>query len=245
MVKRLGFYTHPKNSNPMNNNLYLYVDLAAISLPLLASFYKPYPFYKKWKGLFIGIFITGLIFILWDIYFTKIGIWGFNPAYLTGYYISNLPIEEILFFICIPYASVFTYFSYNNLLKSRPLKKAEPYMSYFLIVVLTLFGLLNIDKAYTSSAFLTCALTISLVKYSKVEWLDMFYLSFLTILIPFFIVNGILTGSFIEGEIVWYNNAENLGIRMGTIPFEDTFYGMTLLLGCTWFYEKYNNSTQP
>jgi len=49
-------------------------------------------------------------------------------------------------------------------------------------------------------------------------------------LIPFFIVNGILTGSFIENEVVWYNNDENLGIRLFTIPIEDTIYAFTLIL---------------
>jgi len=42
-------------------------------------------------------------------------------------------------------------------------------------------------------------------------------------LIPFIIVNGILTGTGIEGEAVLYNDAENLGLRMGTIPFKTAF----------------------
>ena len=34
-------------------------------------------------------------FIIWDSYFTKIGVWGFTPEYLTGFGLFGLPIEEI------------------------------------------------------------------------------------------------------------------------------------------------------
>jgi lycopene cyclase domain-containing protein len=64
-----------------------------------------------------------------------------------------------------------------------------------------------------------------------------FYLAYAVILIPFFIVNGILTGSFIEQEVVWYNNEENLGVRIGTVPVEDIFYGMLLILMNVVIYE--------
>ncbi len=62
------------------------------------------------------------------------------------------------------------------------------------------------------------------------ELLQSFYITFLFMLIPFFIVNGILTGTGIEGNIVWYNDEENLGIRLGTIPIEDTVYAFSMIL---------------
>ncbi|RZV65666.1 MAG: lycopene cyclase domain-containing protein, partial [Flavobacteriaceae bacterium] len=56
------------------------------------------------------------------------------------------------------------------------------------------------------------------------------YVTFLVMLIPFFIVNGILTGSFIEDQVVWYSDSEIIGIRLFTIPIEDTVYAFTMIL---------------
>ena len=61
-----------------------------------------------------------------------------------------------------------------------------------------------------------------------------FLVSYAICLIPFLIVNGFLTAI----PVVQYNDAENLGIRIYTIPFEDAFYGMLLVLMNIVIYEK-------
>jgi lycopene cyclase domain-containing protein len=211
--------------------LYLLLNIGTITVPLIASFYPKANFSKTWKAFFPAVAITAFFFIVWDIWFTKLGVWGFNPRYLIGIEVLHLPIEEWLFFFTIPYACVFTYFALNHLINKDYLKKHYKVITWMLIIVLMSFGIANLPKYYTCSTFLlTAAFLVILLYSSQGALLSRFYIMYIATLIPFFIVNGILTGSFIAEQVVWYNNAENLGIRLGTIPIEDSIYGMLLLL---------------
>ena len=95
----------------------------------------------------------------------------------------------------------------------------------FLMVIIR-----NHEKTYTLFNFGLLILALILALFDKTRLLNRFYITFLIILIPFFIVNAILTGTFIPGEVVWYNNSEILGIRLLTVPVEDTGYTFSLIL---------------
>ncbi len=213
------------------NYLYLLLDLGSISIPFLFSFHPKLKFYKYWKSLFLSIALTMLIFIPWDVIFTQNGIWGFNEAYFLEFRIFSLPIEEWLFFICIPYACLFTHYSLLYYFPEIKISvKATRLISLILVGILLITCLINYDKWYTIINFLYAIILIPIVLKTNVELLQKYFITFLVMLIPFFIVNGILTGSFIANEVVWYNNDENLGIRLFTIPIEDTIYAFTLIL---------------
>jgi lycopene cyclase domain-containing protein len=211
--------------------LYLAINISCLFIPLAFSFYRKANFSKKWKFVLPSILITAAIFIAWDEAFTRLGIWGFNSRYTLGLYIFSLPLEEILFFICIPYACVFTYFALTHLIKMDYLFRYQDRISISLVIVLVAIGVSTMDLAYTSFCFLiTAAFLICQGLILRPTYMGRFYFAFLFILIPFFLVNGILTGSFIEEPVVLYNNDENLNIRLGTIPVEDVIYGMLLTL---------------
>ncbi len=215
---------------------YLILDLLTISVPLIRSFEtEKVKFSQSWYALFPAIFVAGAIFIAWDVWFTSIGVWGFNDDYITGFRIFGLPIEEWSFFLVVPYACVFIYECLNYFIRQDLLKNVSKYISFALIVGLLTLGVLNIDKLYTSITFIGTSAYIGMLHlFFNTKWLSRFYLSYLVALIPFFMVNGILTYL----PVVWYNNAENLALRMGSIPVEDTFYGLLLVLMVVHIYEE-------
>jgi lycopene cyclase domain-containing protein len=162
---------------------------------------------------------------------TEQGVWGFNPEYHLNLLLLGLPLEEWLFFIVIPYASVFLHETIVNLYPNLKLpKKTSKVLSIILIIMFSSLSIVYNEKAYTFYIFTTTTVALILSSLDKSDIMEHFYVTYLVILVPFFIVNSILTGSFIEREVVWYNDSENLGIRILTIPIEDFAYGFSLIL---------------
>lgn len=206
---------------------YLLINFLTILFPLILSFDKRVRFYEKWKYIFPGLFITGLLFLIWDYLFTVYEVWSFNPAYIMGLNILDLPLEEILFFITVPFSCIFIYECLNYYLKTDLLKPVSKYISWFLIGLSCVLLLIFYDRVYTLITFgLLVFVLIFAQLIVKTKFLSRFYLAYLVSLIPFYIVNGILTSV----PVVIYNDAENMGVRIGFIPFEDHFYLMSMLL---------------
>tara|TARA_B100001245_G_C22863465_1_gene415240 strand:+ start:800 stop:1492 length:693 start_codon:yes stop_codon:yes gene_type:complete len=222
--------------------LYFILHLFTISFPLVRSFEPKIQYAKKWNALFIGIAITGAFFIVWDIIFTRIGVWGFNSRYLMGVYIFNLPIEEILFFITVPFASVFIYECVIYFLPHIQTNKFINVTTGLLGFTLLIIAVLNFNQLYTFWNFLFAGIFLIYTGISNPDWLGKFWTAYLIHLIPFVLVNGVLTGYGLDEPIVWYNNEENLSIRLITIPIEDTMYALLLLLMNVTFYEKFRQT---
>jgi len=88
-----------------------YFILLAVCLagPAVLSFSPKIGFYKYPLRLIISIALPFTVFLSWDIWATARGHWGFNMDYITGIKIFNLPVEEALFFIIIPFCAIFTW----------------------------------------------------------------------------------------------------------------------------------------
>jgi lycopene cyclase domain-containing protein len=223
----------------MEKYLYLGIMIFTVCFTFPYSFDKKIYFIGSWKFVFPAIFSAFLILIPWDVYFTSRGFWGFNPNYILGYKIFLLPIEEWLFFICAPFSCLFIYEALKYYFKTDLL---QPYAKSISLVLIG-FSIVMIFCFYTLSyTALTFAMLLLLLLFNvfviKSPHMGRFYFAYLFALLPFFLVNSALTGSWIPQEVVWYNNAENLGIRIGTVPVEDLFYNMFMLFFVFTVYEE-------
>jgi len=207
----------------------------SVLYPLAQSFEKRVYMHRKFKFILPGILITGTVYIVWDIWFTRAGIWGFNPNYTRHIDLFGLPLEEWLFFLIVPYACIFLF----EVLRLFVKRFYHPGFARVILWVLMLTLLLSLpfvyNRTYTFTAFAFTALMLLLQLLQKTyrTWFSGFLLAYLLSLIPFMVVNGILTAL----PVVWYDNAENLGRRLYTVPLDDFVYLMGLLLPAINIYQ--------
>jgi lycopene cyclase domain-containing protein len=219
---------------------YLYFAILAGSLlvPFLLSFDRKVQFYRRWKYLFPAMIPPALFYIAWDMYFTQQKVWDFNPKFISGYHIGNLPVEEVLFFFVVPYCCMFIYECIRVYFRNLKQQSRDERILKVMSVLLLLTGIIFYDRMYTSWTFILCGLFIQVIYFFRHFFrhfdATLFIISYSVILVPFLVVNGVLTSM----PVVIYNHSENLDLRIWRIPVEDVFYGMLLILMNVVIYEK-------
>jgi lycopene cyclase domain-containing protein len=100
---------------------YEYFIVLALTLagPLALSVSRKLQLYKRPLRLIAAIGLPFPLFILWDIIATQRGHWAFNPDYITRLTVFTLPVEEVLFFLVVPFAALFTWECVKYFLKRQ------------------------------------------------------------------------------------------------------------------------------
>jgi lycopene cyclase domain-containing protein len=222
------------------NYTYLLLLIGSIAVPLALSFDKNVQYYKNLKYILPAILVTAAIFIVWDINFTEANVWSFNKEYTLGKDFKGLPIEEWLFFLVIPYACVFIYEVLKFYLKKQEFAKPFLAFSLFLMVGFALISYFFRHQAYTFLTFLFAAVYLGYTVFRNKfkPYITKFYFAYFVSLLPFLIVNGILTSL----PVVEYNSAHILNFRIINIPIEDFSYLFLMLLMVTTIYENLKES---
>lgn len=210
---------------------YLLINFLTVIICFIFSFDKRIQFNKHFSAFLKASTLTAIPFIAWDVWFTAHGIWWFNTAYTTGLSLLGLPIEEWLFFFCIPFSCVFTYFCLDKFFDLKWASAFNNSIVFVSVIICVVIALLHHDKIYTFvTALITVATLIYLHFVARVSWIGQASLVYTILMLGFFPVNGVLTGTGLESPIVNYNPKEFLSFRLLTIPIEDAVYGYTQFL---------------
>jgi lycopene cyclase domain-containing protein len=224
---------------------YLLVNFFTVVICFVASFDRRLKFNQHFTTFLLSATVVAIPFILWDVWFTSRGVWWFNTAYTVGVGIAGLPIEEWLFFYCIPFSCVFTFYCFEKLVDWSWASAFNSVIVFVSVIVCAVVALLHFDKIYTT---VTALVTIGTVAYlhfvAKVEWIGKASLVFSILMLGFFPVNGVLTGTGLESPIVNYNPNDFLGIRMLTIPIEDAVYGYSQFLLNIYFFKLFQKKDE-
>lgn len=209
---------------------FVYILLLAVFFLVTAgiSLKRKDGFIGKLKYLFPAMLFSGIIFITWDIRFTELGIWNFNPDFILGVSVRDLPIEEWAFFLVVPFFSVYIY----EILQNKLIRFNKPNIFVAIsLVLLVVFGLLAFffrRNLYTFFTFflLTVYFGYTIFRNNFKRNYPKFYFSFVFALIPFLILRGILTAL----PVITFNTEHILNVRLYAVPVEDLGYFFLLHL---------------
>lgn len=223
---------------------YALILFFTVIICFIASFDRRILFNRHFGAFLKSAVLVAIPFIAWDVWFTARGVWWFNTDYTLGIVLAGLPLEEWLFFIFIPFSCVFTYFCFDKFFKLDWLSGFNNLIVFVTVIVCAVMALLHHDKIYTLvTAIATIATLIYLHFIVRADWISKASMVFTVLMLGFFPVNGVLTGTGLESPIVNYNPGDFLGIRMGTIPIEDAVYGYTQFLLVLYFFKKFSGKS--
>lgn len=222
----------------LKNLTYILLLLVYLVIPVLLSSQKRVRFVFQLRYLLPAIIFSGAIFVIWDQRFTELGIWSFNPDYLTGIELQKVPVEEWLSFLIIPLTSTYIY----EWLKIRFEKFEKP--NAFVALSLFVFiasGILAYTFRKNLFSFFTFFLMTIYLGYTVFrnrfkKHYTKFYLAYALSLVPFLIVSIILSSM----PAVIYSHNHIIGINLIGVPIERLAYLFMLLLINTTIYEYLN-----
>jgi lycopene cyclase domain-containing protein len=205
---------------------YLLIDFLIIILPLVVSFFPYLSYYKKYPYVLLSIIAGGLFFVTWDIIATMRGDWLFNPEYVMGISFAGLPLEEVLFFIFVPYSLLLMYEQAVYIFQDRTVPWKQVF-GYAVGIILVLVSFLFTGKNYTFMAVFSSGIVLLVMShfYSRIMMRLAFWAYLLSGFLLFILFNYFLTSL----PVVIYSLSAVTGIRFLTIPLEDFVYNFTIL----------------
>ena len=220
------------------NYTYLLINLGLLLLSALLFSNKKLNFSGNSKFIILAVLINVFIFSIPTEYMTRLKVIVFNPPYLSGLTLWELPSEELLLSMLLPLSGLAIYQFLNVRYPDNSRDKYSLAVSNMVLGICIAMLYFGYQKLYTLITFSVLLVFIGYIEYfNKLRFMYKFYRAYLVSLIPFYIVYSILTTI----PVIQYNNEQTLKFNLGHIPYENHFYFMCMLLMTVYFYELFKS----
>jgi len=205
---------------------YLLFNVIVFSAPLFAWIFYPVKPRVDRVSMVIAILGAALPFFLFDLLVTGY-FWTFNSSYTLGLNLVKVPVEELLFFLTVGFACLFTYAHLKTYFDKQTLTLPLNWFSIMLVIV----SVYLVHKQWWYSLVVIAPLLL-LVRTKLIKEVAFLY-QMAFVLLATLIFNWYLTAR----PIVLYNSVVRSGVQIGPIPLEDFFFGVCYISLVVYFYE--------
>lgn len=217
---------------------FLLLALGLLVLPLIFNLDKK--IFKQ--GNFIpalgASLISAIIFSTLTIVLQLLGVLIYKESNTVGVAFKDIPLEQYILNFTFSFASVALYQYLNNKFPNNNLQRYSLALSNLLLGLCVAFLFFAYSKWYTLSTFATLFILLFIIEYvGKLRFMYKAYRTFVIMLIPFYLVYGIL---FWNGILKISENAVSK-MYVAKIPVENHFMMLSILLVSIYMFEFFKS----
>lgn len=175
------------------------------------------------------------------------GVVWFQQDFVLPWLCFGMPLEAYFYCFILPLLGVVVALCYDHYHPTGSGGEQASWRNALqLAAMLGIYGIVNFERVYSLIAFAGCGLALLLVfllrNCNPNFNVNRFLRQYAFCLLPFFLVHGLLTYL----PVLQTDESETVGFRLLSIPIEDVFLGMAVVLPIVWsynFFQYPGNST--
>ncbi len=220
---------------------YLTFDLIILIIALLFSFNRKIKCYENFFAYLFSVAIVSTSYLIWEILSVNRGDLSFSAAQTTKFYIFKLPIEELLFFLIMPYLVILIYEATNSYRQEKTINFTKNH-SFLVAIAVFLLAFIFVKHNFIFVNLLLVSLVFYLNTIFKYQILNKsnIWVTSSIIFIPLIIFFYLKVSS----QMIFISPMTVIGLKFIKIPIEYFFYSFSMVSLWIIFYEIGKNLEQ-
>jgi len=217
---------------------FLLSALGLFVLPLILYLHKKIFKDGNFQAALGASLISAIIFSTLVVVLQLLGVLIYNTDKTIGVLFKDIPLEQYLLNFSFSFAAVSLYQYLNVRFPKNDLQQYSLAVSNLLLGLCIAFLFFGYSKWYTLLTFSTLLLVLFLIEYvGKLRFMYRAYRAFVVMLVPFYLVYGIL---FWNGILKVSQNGL-FGLYIAKIPLENHFITLSMVLVSVYMFEFFKS----